>query len=178
MLPGYLARLAVTTVGSITRGEAHPLDETRFALRVWPNDIDLYGHMNNGRYLMLMDIGRWDHGLRTGLVRTAARRGWKPVLGAATVRFRRELRALARFELATRISCWDHKWLFVEQSFEQGGEICAWAGVKVVFKSGRKTVSPQELLSAVGVEDPISPQPSPELGQWIRAQEPALHLVQ
>lgn len=178
MLPGYLARLVLTSVGSISRGAAHPLDETRFAMRVWPTDVDFYGHMNNGRYLTLMDVGRWDHGLRSGMFAVAARRAWKPVMGAATVKYRRELRAFETFELVTKISCWDHKWFFLEQTFELRGEPAAWAAVKVVVKQGRKTIAPAQMLAAAGVEDTVSPPPPPDLGQWIRALEPALHLVQ
>lgn len=178
MLPGYLARLLVTSVGSISRGEAHPLDQTRFPMRVWPTDVDVYGHLNNGRYLTLMDIGRWDLALRTGLVPLAARRRWRPLLGAATLKFRRELRPLALFELATRICCWDDKWFFLEQTFEQQGEQVAWAGVKVVVKQGRRTIAPAEVLRGLGVDSDLSPPPPADLGQWIRAQEPPLHLVQ
>ena len=29
-------------------------------MRVWPNDLDTNAHMNNGRYLTLMDLGRFD----------------------------------------------------------------------------------------------------------------------
>lgn len=178
MLPGYLARLVLTSVGSISRGAAHPLDETRLQMRVWPTDVDVYGHMNNGRYLTLMDMGRWDLILRTGMFAAGAKRGWKPVLGAATVKYRRELRVLETFDLITRICCWDHKWFFLEQSFELRGETAAWAAVKLVIKHGRKTIAPAEMLAVAGLEDTVSPPPPPDLGQWIRAQEPALHLVQ
>ena len=37
---------------------------TRVALRVWPNDLDLNLHVNNGRYLALADIGRLVRGRR------------------------------------------------------------------------------------------------------------------
>jgi len=35
------------------------IDEvSRITLRVWPTDLDVYNHMNNGVFLTLMDIGR------------------------------------------------------------------------------------------------------------------------
>src|SRR6185503_3961101 len=34
--------------------------ESNLSLRVWPNDLDLNIHVNNGRYLTLMDLGRMD----------------------------------------------------------------------------------------------------------------------
>ena len=34
------------------------LDQDALQMRVWPNDIDFNFHMNNARYLSLMDFGR------------------------------------------------------------------------------------------------------------------------
>ena len=31
------------------------LDTSRITLRVWPNDLDFNGHVNNGRFLTLAD---------------------------------------------------------------------------------------------------------------------------
>lgn len=46
------------------------LTTTKVSLRVWPNDLDVNLHVNNGRYLALADIGRMHW-----FVRAAARRG-------------------------------------------------------------------------------------------------------
>lgn len=76
-------------------------------LVVLPNDLDIYGHMNNGRYLAIMDLGRMDAFVRGGLVPVARAAGWNPVLSAAQVRFRRELRLFQKFRLETRILYWE-----------------------------------------------------------------------
>ena len=39
----------------------------RIRLTTLPTDIDILRHMNNGRYLSLFDLGRWDLLIRTGL---------------------------------------------------------------------------------------------------------------
>ena len=46
--------------------------------------------MNNGRYLTLMDLGRADLVIRSGLWRAVLRHGWAPVVSAVKIRFRRE----------------------------------------------------------------------------------------
>ena len=46
---------------------AIPTDVSVLGLRVLPNDLDLSLHMNNGRYLTVMDLGRLDLILRSGL---------------------------------------------------------------------------------------------------------------
>src|SRR5688500_2017912 len=92
-------------------------------LRIWPNDVDVYGHVNNGRYLTVLAGGRLDFSLRTGMMKVMIRRRWQPVVAAATVRFRRELKPLQRCTLVTRLSWWDAKWFYFEQRFERGDEL-------------------------------------------------------
>ena len=45
-------------------------------LRVLPNDLDTNLHLNNGRYLTLMDLGRVDLMLRMGVMGELRRRRW------------------------------------------------------------------------------------------------------
>jgi len=48
---------------------ASPLGSTdvgRMTFRVVPTDLDVLGHMNNGVYFSLMDLGRIDLMIRTG----------------------------------------------------------------------------------------------------------------
>jgi hypothetical protein len=56
-----------------------PLDVSRLRFTVLPNDLDASLHMNNGRYWTLMDLGRMDLLLRTGLWR--ARSGFVASFG-------------------------------------------------------------------------------------------------
>lgn len=168
MLATYLARLALTTTGGLLRPRAGVLDDIRLPMTVWPSDLDTYGHVNNGRYLTLMDMGRLEWGLRTGIARALVRRKWAPVAGAATVRFRRELKAFWNFELSTRLVHWDDKWLTVEHRMWRGETLHANAYVRAVVREGRRFVTPAELLASVGHASP-SPDPDEALALWIRS---------
>ena len=55
-------------------------------MRVWPNDLDTNAHMNNGRYLTLMDLGRFDLMTQCGLVGVVLRQRWFPIAGFAVRR--------------------------------------------------------------------------------------------
>ena len=79
------------------------LDESIVRFRVWPNDLDTNFHMNNGRYLTLMDLGRLDLLLRNGAIRHVMAQKWYPVLASCLIRFRRPLNLFQRFEIRTRI---------------------------------------------------------------------------
>ena len=98
-----------------------------------PNDCDLNFHMNNGRYLSLVDLGRVHLMRQTGLLRIILSQKWMPVLAAAEVTFIRSPAPLQRFELVTRLTSWDDKYFYQEQKFEAPGRLCAHAIVKGVF---------------------------------------------
>jgi acyl-CoA thioesterase FadM len=130
------------------------------SLTIWPQDLDIYGHLNNGRYLTLMDNGRLMHGLRTGMVKLMFEKKWVPVLGAAAIEFKRELRAFERCQLTTRWLGWDSKWIYVEHRLERGDVLHARAIVRAVVKHGRRTVPCDELLAEMGhpATSPFSPE--------------------
>ena len=83
-------RLLHLIVASFFRARLDPSrDVSRLAFRVWPHDLDTSLHMNNGRYWTIMDLGRADLMIRSGLWRAVLREKWTPVVSAAKIRFRR-----------------------------------------------------------------------------------------
>ena len=57
------------------RGTLEPTAVGRVRVRTLPADIDLLGHMNNGRYASLFDLGRFDLLIRTGIWDVFNKRG-------------------------------------------------------------------------------------------------------
>jgi len=122
-------------------------------MRVWLNDLDLFGHVNNGRYLTLMDLGRLHLVMVTGLLGVMRRRGWHAAASAVEIRFRRPLKFAQRYTLETEVVDWDEAWFLFEQRFESGGKVCARALVQAQFRKGRERVSTAEALTAIGAQD-------------------------
>ena len=58
--------------------------------RVLPHDIDINLHLNNGRYLQLMDVNRVEWLMRTGVLDFVRKHRWKPILGSTVIHFRRD----------------------------------------------------------------------------------------
>jgi acyl-CoA thioesterase FadM len=169
-----LWRLVVTLIRAwrAPRGAASVIDESVLPLRVAIGDLDVNVHVNNARYLALMDLGRLDLALRGGLFRPAWQGRWRPVLGSTTIRFRRSLRPFQRFELRTRLLCWDHRWFVFEQRFEADGELYAVALARALFTCGQGTVAPAQVMAAVGITTP-SPPPPGYVIEWARADSDA-----
>jgi acyl-CoA thioesterase FadM len=132
---------------------------------VWPPDLDVLRHVNNGVYLSMLDVARLDLMLRSGITQTFRRLGVYPVVAAETIRFRRSLQLFQRVEVETAIIGWDEKAFIIEHRFWRGAELVAEAVIRARFLRRRGgTVSAHELLEAVG-----RPTASPALPPWIEA---------
>jgi len=144
----------------------------RTPFRVWPTDLDLLMHVNNGIYLTIMDLARIDLMRRAGPWREVLARGWYPVVIAETIQFRRPLTLFQTFEIVTRVLAWDDRVFLLEQRFERRGQTIAIAYVRGRFlsKSGEK-VTPAEILALGGLApDALPPWPVPEAAAlWNRA---------
>ena len=141
------------------------LEAGHIAFRVWPNDCDINLHLNNGRYLTFMDLGRMHLLAQIGLLRELPRRRWAPVLSAAEINFIRPLRPFQKFDLVTRLLTWDEKYFYMEQRFEADGRLCALALVKGLFLYRHERVESRAVLSALDL-DLVAPQMPEIVRHW------------
>jgi acyl-CoA thioesterase FadM len=154
-----------------------PFDASLLSFRVWPHDLDTSLHMNNARYWGLMDLGRADLMLRSGLWRAVLRHGWVPVVNCGTIRFRRELRLFRAIRLETRLVCWSENWVVMQQRIladgRDGSEIvAAIALVRAALydRKARAYVPAARLFAELGIAGE-SPAPSPEVAAFLAAEE-------
>jgi len=146
-----------------------PDDESVIRVRVWPHDLDLWGHVNDGRYLTLSDLGRLDLALRIGLFQAVRRQRWTMPMGGAALSFRRPLRLFHTCDIHTRIVGWDDKWGYIESRFVREGRTVATVVAKVVVRGPDGTVTPRRLLEVLGIDR--EPLPVPEhVRRWIDAE--------
>lgn len=145
------------------RKPASLFDTTTLSMRVWLNDLDANGHMNNGRYLTLADIGRIDYVLRTGSVKVAFARRARPIVGDVLAKFRRDLKPFERFEIQTRLLGWEGKWIFIEHRFVRHQRVAGIVVMRGLFRNAAGPVDPAVFLDALN-----STRESPILPAWVR----------
>jgi acyl-CoA thioesterase FadM len=161
-----LLRLLWLLLVSRWRTPVAPLATCITPFRVWPTDLDPLLHMNNGIYLCIMDLGRLDLMIRSGLWRLINARGWYTVVVAETIQFRRSLNLFQRFSISTQVLGWDEKAILIEQRYLRGDEVVAHALVRArVLKKGGGHVSPADFLQAAQV-DPVSPPLEGYAARW------------
>lgn len=141
------------------------LDEDTLRLRVLPNDIDINLHMNNARYLSLMDYARTHLLARTRLLEHIIQSRWQPMVGATWVTYRRSLPLFARFTITSRMICWDERWFYIEQTFSGKQGLAALGWIKGVLRNKQGIVDPQSVIESVA-PGTLSP-PMPEaIANW------------
>ena len=139
------------------------LDTSVLSFRVLPNDLDLNMHMNNGRYLSIMDLGRFDIMYRIGLMELILSNRWTPVVGHLHMRYRRPFKLFQRYELHSRIISWDEKWVYIEQSFIYNNKIHAVGLVQGLIRGKQGNIPSAQLLQLLGID-----QQTPELTEDIK----------
>jgi YbgC/YbaW family acyl-CoA thioester hydrolase len=134
-------RVLIVTVLSSFQSNLSWLEESLLYLQVWPQDLDINRHVNNGRYLSLMDLGRRDLLIRTGMLRVMRRHKWSPVIAASTINYLLPLHLWDMFYISSRIVCWDDKYLYYRQQFhKKDGQVATVALVRAAFLSKDKKV--------------------------------------
>ncbi len=162
-----LFRFIRIVLQNLFRRRVDILHESVLRLRVWPTDSDFNFHLNDGRYMSLAGLGRVDLLARTGLLRPAMKRHWYPVIGAAMIRFRREIRSFTPFTLHTRVLGWDEKWFYFEHRFQQNDTVAALAYVRGVLRSKAGAIPPNEVLGLIGYNAPSPGLPEPIERWWL-----------
>ena len=152
-------RVAWTVATARRRGSVDPGEPATLRLRVLPNDIDFAGHMNNGVYFTMADLGRIDLAIRSGWARAQVRHRVSPVVMQETMTFRTSLQPLQAFELHTHLAGWDRISVFYEQRFVVDGQVCAQALVRARFLQRGKGVDPDRLWQLLRIDPPLSSVP-------------------
>lgn len=132
---------------------------------VFPNDLDLLGHMNNGRYFTITDLARIEMLVRAGIWKEIRKRKLYPVMAGETVQFRKPLLPFQKYCIISKSIGWDEKFFYVEHRFISSTGLHALVMVKVmVIGDGKIRVSPAKVLGfvssenipAISITEPIS----------------------
>lgn len=140
-------RLFFLLLFSSFKQKEHYNSTFKTTLRVLPTDLDLNMHMNNARYLSMMDLGRIDFMLRSGLLKKAIKRKWAPIVANIDISYYKSLNPWEKYTLETKLESYDEKYFYLSQIFiRKDGKEAARAHVKGLFLKGRQKITPKEVL--------------------------------
>ncbi|NDI85585.1 thioesterase [Undibacterium sp. B2R-29] len=143
-------------------------DSIDMQLTVLPNDLDVNGHMNNGRYMTIIDLALVEYMTRAGLMKPALQHGWRPMLGGSMIAFRRGLKPFCQYQLRFAVMCWDERWTYIRFEFIKDGQQMALGHTKGGIVGRNGIVSSREMCQTLGV-NPESADFPPSVTAWIEA---------
>ena len=161
----YPYLLTLRTIFQARRRSPLKFDETGIIqLRAGIFDIDHYGEVNNGRQLTLMDLGRYDLGVRGGLMTLISNNKWGLAVGGSSIRYRRRIPFGKKYELRSRLAGHDGRWFYFQQEMWCGDKICSSALVKAGVISKQGLVPATDVIKKLPVSDWVG-----DLPDWIQA---------
>lgn len=142
------------------KGKQDLFGECETSFRVNLMDLDLNFHMNNGRFLSLMDLGRTDLMIKSQVFKKLFGQGYYPVVVSESIRFKKSLELFQKFSIITQIDSWDEKDFYIRQEFRVGKEVNAVGFIRGRFKQrGRKgSVPTSEIFIKSGYPNAIQPK--------------------
>lgn len=129
--------------------------------RCWPQDIDVFMEMNNGRILTILDLGRTVLARRVGLLSTLKSQGWGLTMAGVSVRYRKRIRPFVRFRTVSRCVGWDDRFFYLDQSIWIGEDCAAQALYRSAVTGPDGIIRPGEVFRAAGFDGP-----RPDLPDW------------
>lgn len=138
------------------------LEADRVSYRVWPSDVDRNAHMNNAKFLRVANYARRTFWASCGVWRAAFARKANLIVTATSVRYRRELRLFAKYDVVSQLKYWDDACFYTEHRFEKDQFVHA-----VMYCKYRVVgATPSELLRAVSC-DTTRPDLPPDLDAFL-----------
>lgn len=121
-------RLIWTGICSFFRPRIAYTEKASLSLIILPNDLDLNNHLNNGRYLTLLDLASIDFFLRCGVFNKLFKKGLKPIVGGIIVTYLKGLSLFERCTLTMQLEAWDDRWNYFRFEFVNSQGVVSAAG--------------------------------------------------
>lgn len=152
--------------------EMSPFDTYVSHHRCWPWDIDMWMELNNGRTLTLYDLGRIPLAQVNGLMDMVKRERWGLTMAGVVVRYRRRIRTFEKFEMHSRLLCWDDRFFYLEQSmWKSNGECANHAVYRAAITDKAGIVTSDRVIDAMRITGITSPDMPDWVVQWIKAED-------
>lgn len=116
--------------------------------------------MNNGRYQVIMDLGRIHFLRQCNLLRGVVRNRWAVPVGEVHMAYRKPLKPFVRYALHTRLLHWDERWFYFRQDFLRAAEASrpvATGHVKTLFVGRGRAVPTATVVRELAGRDLVAP---------------------
>lgn len=143
------------------RGQTGFFDTHVLGFRVWLTDQDMFQHMNNGRYLSIMDLALVHWMLRTGTWKGIRDNGWMPLAAYKDVSYVRMMKFPQAYTVETTLVGWQDSYIILKHDFVSRGKLIAATttiGRLASDKGDKPTI--ERVIESLGIDGLTSPDMS------------------
>ena len=129
---------------------------TAFALRMraMPWDCDPQLHINNARYLVLMELGRFQLFAAHGMMQAFFRQRWRAVVAGAHILYRRPIDMFTPFCMESRFCGASSRFLIAEHRLTAAGRTVTLGYFPVAISGPDGLMTPQRVIGALRLTRP------------------------
>ncbi len=139
-------------------------------LDVLPNDLDINGHINNGRYLTIVDLLLVEYFVRTGFLQVMISSGWRPVSGGAIITYRKAIKPWRSYRVRFSLAAVDTTWNYMRFDFlADNGMLYASGYMKGAAVGRDGLVNNSASYAKLHIDPPTSPLPD-AVQHWLAAE--------
>jgi len=143
-------RLIMVVLKALRRATIYPDNlKNTVQVRMYPNDLDVNMHVNNGRYLTLCDLTRVDFFVRSGIAALMLKHKWNPIIAEHTMTYLRPIKVFSKIEIRMEITHFDEKFFYCSHHFYKGDKLMAHGTSKALVISKKGSLTPQFTLDQV-----------------------------
>jgi acyl-CoA thioesterase FadM len=157
--------LRVKFAGPMDVAETHTT-----SVRVFPNDIDIFMELNNGRTLTLFDIARLSFGVQVGLWHALKVNKWGLTVAGSSVRYRRRIRMFQKVRITSKAVGRDARFIYIVQTMYRGKEATSNVLYRSALTDENGIVPTQKFADFMGQSD-WNPKLPEWVENWIKAED-------
>lgn len=155
-----------------------PYDSVLLPMRVMPWDCDLNFHINNGRYLSILDLARVQLYMATGVFSLITGQNRMQVLVvSAHLVYRRSIDIFVKYDISSRFIGRTDKFLVIEHQFLLKGQIAVLCYVSLAFTDEKGIVKTDRYIDKVGLSELKLDQHSEDLESYIKTNETFIDII-
>ena len=140
-------------------------DETHESFhRIMPWDIDLFGELNNGLTLTILDLNRLPYGQRVNWNQTLMKNRWAMTMAGVSVRYRQRIRMFEKVRITCRAAGRDERFFYLVQTIWRGKTAATNALYRSAVTDKNGLIPTQKVADAMG-----APDWNPEMPEWVQA---------
>ena len=147
----YRRLFIIILKGIFSKKESPEQLTSKIKIRVLPHDLDPFLELNNGRYVTLLDLGRFDYILKIKLHKLLKKQDWSLTVAGTYNEYRHRIRVFQQFELSTTIVGHDHRWFYFQQKASINGKVHFSSIIKTAVTSKNGLVQPDKAIKEMNL---------------------------